>query len=206
MLIAIPAMDTVKTDFMLSLLALRKPEGSHIAVMQNSLVHTARNHLVWEAISGGNDYILWIDSDMVFQPDLAERLLKDAEQGMDYVSALCFRRQLPTGPTVYKSIVWDGLNHDAVEYSDYPKDTLFECGGTGMAAVLTKTEIYKTVMDKFEIAPFEPLPRLGEDFSLCYRLKECGIRMYCDSRIKVGHIGNLIYNEDIYKVCGTGNF
>lgn len=204
-LIAIPAMSTVPTDFLTSILGLYKPEGTHVAVLQNSLVHSARNQLVWEAIKAEDDYILWIDSDMVFAPDMAIRLLKDAEEGRDYVTALCFARALPTVPCIAKSLVWskadDGIvTHEAEIYEDYPQNRVFEIAASGAAACLVRTDLYKRVIEEFRTGPYEPLPQFGEDYSFCWRLNQMGIKMYCDSSVKLGHIYQYTITENAYLI------
>ena len=36
----------------------------------------------------------------------------------------------------------------------------------------------------------------GEDLAFCLRVKDLGKKVYCDSRIKVGHIGYKTFGED----------
>ena len=78
-MIAVPCMDTVQTFFMTSLLSLRKPEGTEVAVASCSLVYEARHNLAMKAIKDGFDRVLWLDSDMRFDPDLMERLGADLD-------------------------------------------------------------------------------------------------------------------------------
>lgn len=198
-LIAIPAMDSVKTEFCGSLVAMQKPKDSEILIMQGSLVHAARNQAVWKAIKEGFDAIMWIDSDMTFRPDAAERLVADAERGYAYISALCFSRKLPTAPVIYRGIQWTETDSDAFSYHEYPKNSIFEIAASGAAFCIVKTDLYKAVMDAFHTGPYEPLPRFGEDLSFCWRLKECGIRMYCDSSVRIGHVGTLVYDESVWE-------
>ena len=73
-LVAIPCMDMVQTSFMKSLLRLMSVDETQISFRVSSLVYNSRNQLAAEAISQGYDRILFLDSDMVFQPDLLIRL------------------------------------------------------------------------------------------------------------------------------------
>lgn len=204
-LIALPMNGQVDCDFFSSFLGMRRVGKCKISMMIDSLVYNARNTLVASAIDGKHDYILWIDSDMVFAPDLLERLLQDAEENnLDYVSALCFKRVMPTAPVILSDLHWSQddkgfINRGCTVMKDYPKDSLFEVAGTGSAALLVRTSIYTEVVKTFGIAPYEPLPAMGEDYSFCWRLKECGIKMWCDSRVKVGHIGKKIYDESVWE-------
>ena len=202
-LIAIPCMDMVPVGFFTSMLNLRKPEGTSYAPLSNCLIYDSRNTFVANAIDGGFDRILWLDSDMVFPPDLLERLSVDMDEtGAEFVTALYFKRRMPTGPVIYKELVYERredetLNVKAEPYTDYPKDTLFEIAGSGFGAVMTSTGLLKRVWDTYG-PPFDPMTQIGEDLACCWRIGQMGVKMYCDSRINVGHIGQFIFDERVY--------
>ena len=79
-MIAVPCMDMVHTFFFTSMLSMRKPEGTELAVASCSLIYEARHNLAVKAINDGFDRVLWMDSDMNFGPDLMERLEADLDQ------------------------------------------------------------------------------------------------------------------------------
>ena len=56
----------------------------------------------------------------------------------------------------------------------------------------------KDVAEKFKLAPFDPLPFLGEDYFFCWKAKQLGYKLWCDSRIKVGHVGEYVYDEEAW--------
>lgn len=198
-LIAIPTMATMPIQFFTSFLGLEKIEGTKVAIESGSLVYMARSNLTAKALDGNFDYIFWLDSDMTFEPNVLKRLVHDAEYyGLDCVTGICFKRSFPTYPTILKELSWDDGANIAEPYKDYPKDELFDIAGCGLACCLVKVDALKAVMDKYQCSPFEPLPGLGEDYSFCYRLAGCGIRMMCDSRVKFGHVGSFIFNESVY--------
>ena len=89
-LVAVPCLDMVQTSFMNSLLRLMSVDETQISFRVSSLVYDSRNLLAGEAVSQGYDRILFLDSDMVFQPDLLIRLSKDLDEGRDYVCGLFF--------------------------------------------------------------------------------------------------------------------
>lgn len=197
-LIAVPALSMVHTDFLQSMLALDKPD-SQLMIKQNSLVFDARNSIAWTATQNGFDRVLWLDSDMVFNDDLLNRLNADMdENGLDYVSAFFTTRSAPVRPCVYKSLTWEQegphVNAHAEPYVDHP-DGLFDIAGSGLGAVLMKVELLEAVVEAFG-APFYPLPYLGEDLSFCWRVGRLGRRMVCDGGISVGHIGTHTYSEE----------
>ena len=203
-LIAIPCMDTVPVDFMTSLINLRKGADTSYAVQPNSLIYDSRNGLSAKALMNGYDRVLWLDSDMVFDADLLERLSVDMEkQNLDYVCGLFFMRHIPTGPCVYSDIIYraeeDHLHSEAVQVKEYPPDRIFEIKGSGFGAVLMKTEVLKDVWEHYG-PPFDPMTQLGEDLSFCWRVSQLGHRMWCDPGIKVGHCGQYVYSEKDYKI------
>lgn len=209
LLIAVPCLDSVDTDFMTSMISLRKPEGTRFAVMKNSMIYDSRNSIASKAIVSETsedpadryDRVLWIDSDMVFNPDLISRLNADMDTGLDYVCGLCFVRKLPTYPVVYSEIKYwidqDGPHAEAVKMPDYPKNQLFRIAGSGFGCVMTSTKLLKDVWDHFG-PPFDPMSHMGEDLTFCYHANQLGYEMYCDSRVKVGHVGSFTYDENVY--------
>ena len=196
-------MDTVPVDFMTSLVNLRKPSGTSYAVQANSMIYDSRNSLTAKALVNGYDRVLWLDSDMMFEPDLLEKLSEDMDMGLDFVTALCVKRHKPSGPCIYQNIVYEmentAIHAEAVPYTEYPRNSLFVVKGAGFGAVLTKSELLKDVWEHYG-PPFDPMTQMGEDLSFCMRAKEFG-EIYCDSRIKVGHIGQKVYSEEGYARC-----
>ena len=203
-LICVPTMSTVPVEFLSSFTGLRRVGESHVLMTRDTLVYSARNSLALTAVQREYDWLLWLDSDMVFEPDLLERLLAEAEEkNLDVLSGLYFKRTSPTEPVILKKLDWrvnaeGAVEREAEAYLDYPRDALFEVEGAGTGCLLTRVGIYRKVMERFGITPFQPLPNLGEDYSFCWRLKQLGIKMHCDSRIKLGHAGTWIYDEVMF--------
>ena len=202
-LIAVPCQAKVDLDFMTSMLTLERLPDTHYSFMMGSLVYDSRNSFAVNAIQHGYDRLLFIDSDMVFQPDALRRLSADMDTGLDYVSGLCFSRQPPIKPMVYKRVdikkAEDGTEmQDTEHYFDYPENALFRIQGSGTGCVMISVPLIRAVWDQFG-PPFMPLPTMGEDLAFCYRVNQLHVPMYCDSSVKLGHIGQAVYNEDLYK-------
>lgn len=206
MMIAVPCMATVPTQFLSCMLDLRAICPTRYVNTTNTLVYDARNDLALNAMAGGYDRIMWIDSDMKFQPDLIERLSKRIDDGADLACGLFFTRHIPTEPVIYKSIVQDrtpdGIDYIRTEkFLDYPKDDVFRIAGCGFGAVMTTTDLIRRVYERFGL-PFFPLPSIGEDIAFCWRANQLGAVMVCDSSVRVGHIGYTEYNESLYEMLG----
>ena len=206
-LIAIPCMDTVPTTFLRAMLALQRAPGSvQYAISCSSLIYTARNKLLEQAVEGDYDRILWFDSDMDMPPDTMLRLVADMDEGKELVSGLYFKRRAPIEPVIYENV---GYYHDtmsdgsqqvtpvAITMADYPRDSMFEIEACGFGCVMHTVDLAKRIMEKFG-APFSPILGFGEDLSFCKRAKEVGATLWCDSRIKLGHIAMGTITEETY--------
>ena len=202
-LIAIPCMDMVHTVFLKSLLGMKRIGASAFSISASSLVYDARNGLAKQAVTEGFDRILWLDSDMDFSPDLMERLSADLDEGREFVSGLYFTRKAPIKPNIFESC---GYFHDeekdevtplAVNYFKYPKDSIFPIAACGFGGVMMTTDLVKRVGEKFGL-PFSPILGFGEDLSFCSRARQLGVELYCDSRVKMGHVGLGTITEETY--------
>ena len=196
-LIAIPAMDMCPVPFAYSLATLRRDCPSRISVISGAAVHEARSVLAREALEEGCDRVLWLDSDMSFADDLMIRLGEDLDAGWDMVCGIYFKRRLPVTPVIYRSI--EATTGKCEVYADYPRDSLFEIAGCGFGAVMMTTELLTRADAEFKTGPFTPLLKLSEDLSFCARAKSAGAKIGCDSRVKVGHVGQMIYSETMYR-------
>ena len=194
-MIAIPCMDMVHTLFMASMISLRKPEGTEVAIASCSLVYESRHTLALKAINEGFDRVLWLDSDMSFDPDLLERLSADLDQGLDFVCGLYFTRKNPVQPCVYEVCSQRKKKSGELipvseSFREIP-DGLFEIEGCGFGAAMMTTDLIRSAGH----LPFFPTDGFGEDLSFCRKVREAGKKLYCDSRIKVNHIGTSIISE-----------
>ena len=203
-MIAIPCMDMVHTMFFASMLSLRKPEGTEVAVASCSLIYEARHMLARRAINEGFDRVLWLDSDMSFKPDLLERLSADIDQGLDFVSGLYFTRKNPVNPCVYEichpTVNKKGETIPTVESFKVIPDALFEIEGCGFGAAMMTTNLIRSAGPM----PFFPTEGYGEDLTFCRKARATGARLWCDGRIKVDHIGTSMINESAWNKTRKG--
>ena len=201
--IAIPCMDMVHTIFLKSIMGLEKDGDTKFGLSCSSLVYDARNTLAKQAVTEGFDRILWLDSDMDFDHDLLKRLSADMDEGLEFVSGLYFKRKAPIKPVVYKELGYYHSDLDntvtpvAVCYEDYPKDQLFPIAGAGFGGCMMTVDLVKRVGDEFGL-PFSPIIGFGEDLSFCMRATQLGVQMYCDSRVKMGHVSLGTVSEEHY--------
>ena len=163
-----------------------------------SLIYKSRNDLADMAMKAGADYILWLDSDVVFPSTLMLDLMDDME-GRDIVTGVYHMRRPPFRPVLWKKLKMGIVPQDNEDenFDDYPKDGIFEVDGCGFGCVMMRASILQPIVDRFHDL-FAPLPGYGEDLSFCIRAKACGYKIHCDPKLQIGHKGSLIITEETF--------
>lgn len=193
LLIAIPSGDFMPVQFVRSLTALeRKLDRDGVnyeeCIIDGTLVYMARDKLAGKAVNEGFSHVLWLDSDMVFGPNLLEDLQMCKKP---FVSCVYHGRRPGYQSCIFKSI---DLKH-VERYEAYPREP-FEIEGCGFGAVLMETDMLKAVFNN-EKTCFTPLPNLGEDIAFCFRARGLGYKLYAEPNVQLGHVGHIvIYPED----------
>ena len=198
-MIAIPCMDTVQTEFAQSLMRMKLVGEVQHAFLACSLIYKSRNDLADMAMQSGADYVLWLDSDVVFPSTLMVDLMEDME-GRDIVTGIYHMRRPPFKPVIWKKCRM-GLvpaENESEDWDDYPKDGIFEIEGCGFGCVMMRTSILQPIVDRFHDL-FAPLPGYGEDLSFCIRAKACGFKIHADPNLQIGHKGSMIISDDTFE-------
>ncbi len=176
--------------FVQSLMSLVYPSNADvdINVIEGYQLPFARNRIVQNALQKEVDYLLFIDADMVFPPDLLLRLLK---HDVPFVNALAFRRIKPHYPCIFN---WDEKNKCYVTVPYF--GGLLEVDATGMPAVLIKIEIFKKM--KQPLYYYED-HLFSSDLTFCRNAKKLGYKILIDTDLKIGHLGEeVVITEDNY--------
>jgi hypothetical protein len=194
--ILVPTRDMVHTHFAFSLTQLIKTTSevmdTYLFFDSSSVLLNQREKLIEEAKLINSDYVLWLDSDMVFPSTTALRLL---EHNKDIVGCNYLKRTKPLKPVAYKSIGdWDSF------LPLMPQDELVEVEGVGMGCILMKTEIFKKLQKPY----FEFIYNkksddwMGEDFNLLSKLREKDYKVYIDTLLsmEIKHMGLYAYGTN----------
>lgn len=169
-------------------------KGWKLAMYQTDsvVIPKARNDCVAQAKKMNAEWLMFIDSDMVFEPNYVEMLL---EHDKDVVGGLCVKRVPPFNSTVYfrqsnkMYVPLDGADPSALKLN-----SLINVDGTGTAFLLVRMSVF----DKLE-QPYFAMPEgaeggvLGEDLYFCEKLDKAGVEMYVDTGVMVGHLGEYPY-------------
>ena len=206
-LIAVPCMDMVSARFAQSLATLKKVGKSAVSFYIGSLIYDSRNRLASTAIQMEADYILWLDSDMVFGSDILERMMKvlDEHPEIDVLSGLYFRRGHPFTPVLFSKLEVDANGQlEWADYNDIPDD-IFEVAGCGFGCVLMRTEMLLDIAAKEGGGVwFSPLANAGEDCAFCMRARENGYKIYCDPSVELGHMAYAPITRKFYEATRNG--
>lgn len=202
-LIAVPCMDQVPARFAHSLATLTSygVEDAQISVWFNigSLIYTSRNNIAKRAIMDEVDLVMWFDSDMIFNPDVLQRMLKHIDAGADMVTGIYYRRVPPYTPTIFEKMAIDEEKQAAVwtEFDEIPTEP-FEVDACGFGCVLMKTEVFISVFQQFGNM-FAPIGNVGEDIAFCWRARQCGYKILCDPTFDLGHVGSQVITREFFE-------
>ena len=152
----------------------------------------------WDAIEIADgaftyDWLIWIDSDTVWEPEVIERLIS---HNYDVVSAL-----VPTDSagTLGAMKLTENLTPQQLTW----KDTMlegepFQVDGVGFGMVAIKYGVFEgTPRPWFTIrrARINGVPfsvNYGEDYSVCLNIKDAGFLIWLDPLAKVQHIKSIM--------------
>lgn len=191
-------MDQVPVPFCQSLALLQKVGDCALAMKAGALIYASRDDLAVKAAQMEADYVLWLDSDMRFDPDLLVRLFDTLKKNdLDIVTGLYFRRVPPYSAVLFDKLEMDGEKCEWSEFKDVPEG-LFEVGGCGFGCVLMKTDVFFDVQGKFG-KMFTPIGGTGEDLAFCWRARQCGYKIVCDPSIVCGHVGYAVIDDKFAK-------
>lgn len=183
LLIAIPCYDTAEAEFLkcFSDLIVRLAKDGYnfeVKVISGTLVYLAREELAHYAVRNGFSHVLWLDSDMVFEPDILDRMLA---HGKPFVSAAFRSRHGKYYCCFSKDIV-------SCQLLDEMPTEPFWAEACGFAGALIETRILQAVRHRYGTC-FDANIKLGEDFEFCRKALTVGHRVYVDPNIKMGHVG-----------------
>lgn len=179
--VGIPCSDTGRySAFSESLANLRLPEGTNVQFAVGTWRHYARNQLAVWTLEEGADWLLMIDDDMVFAPDLIDRLLA---HDVDIVGALCLQRAEPYLPFCFDSDD-DGIL-EPLDLRTYPLDGgLAEVAAVGTGAMLIRSSVFHRIPQPW----FTITEDSGEDILFCRAARAHGVPIHVDLSTPVGHM------------------
>jgi hypothetical protein len=198
--VCIPSGDTWKAKtakcvaLMFSYFALHRVKGAasqkmSLISMQSSMLSFSRELSTKKALQAEATHVLFIDSDMTFPMNTANRLL---EHKKDFVAANCTTRQKPV-ETVAHSLKGERLDSRG-------KHGLEEVQHVGLAVTLVRTSVIKALRPPLFLMDWIPELQAycGEDVYFCQKLVAKEVKLFVDHDLSVNvhHVGSYSYGHD----------
>lgn len=179
----------------------------------------ARNKLVAKFLdeNPAADWLLFIDSDMYFEPDLIDGLLANASPDRaPVVGALCFG--INDGvlfPTIYNLAQDEGRILTVRHQGSIPPDTMLQVAATGAACLLIHRSVLEAIRERgfnrtfpwFQETELSGRP-CGEDITFCLRAGQLGYPVHVFTAVEAKHHKSTILDLATYErqVTGSGDF
>ena len=159
-----------------------------LAIRTKAEQFRARQSIVDEGIRAGADWLLFLDDDMIVNPQvtlnptsdysLIEKLIA---HNKDIVGALYFQRTGGCAPVAMTAVGEHGYRFLR---DDELTGGLQEVDVAGGGALLIRMKVF----DRLPHPYFAPEHKYGTDVQLCRAAKQIGIKTYLDSSIELGHV------------------
>jgi hypothetical protein len=172
---------------------------NYVAIESSANIAKARNRLVDEFLTNHTecDWLWFVDTDMVFDPDTMHRMVARAVQwDVKILGALCV---IITADGPIPTLFIDDPATVTQVMLDWPEGTVQQVAATGTGCLL----IHRSVLEQmqadaggsrnawfgFDVLTSETGTEwaLGEDVSFCLRARRSGFDIYVDTTCHVGH-------------------
>ena len=183
---------TIPTPFLKSYAEMIQYNGKHLGpihyMSSTSSFHAqARNEIV-DQMKG--DWVLMLDTDATFGPDILHRMLKRMEtHDLDVLVGMYQFKNYPHSPVLFS---WNerGLPKKIQGYQarEYDQFNYFPVDVAGAGCLLIRDRVITRMLTELKENQFDILPPLGEDFSFFNRLKRLDIQAVCDPAIRLEHL------------------
>lgn len=133
------------------------------------------------------EWLLMLDTDHRFQPDLLIRLLNEMElSGAEVVSGLYLNKHKASGhaPVALVSDERGGL----VNLSSWPRGTRhLKVACVGGGCLLIKRSVFRKLQKHYNDKPFDLVGNLSEDYSFCKKCTDIGIDIVLCPQVESHH-------------------
>ena len=189
-LLGMPSVGSIPSKTVISLLATVERGKVEPMIVSGSLVYDSRDAIAQYAVDNGYDYVLYVDSDMVFDADDLRRLL--AHQ-VGICSGLYVTRAGERKNVAYSKIITRRrFPYRAPKLINDNLSTGFgSVSAVGFGFCLIKCSVLKCMLKHYK-SLFEPSWGVGEDIAFCIRARRLGFKTFIDRDVKLGHIGEVI--------------
>jgi cephalosporin hydroxylase len=177
---------------------------------------TARNFAVKLFLEKtSHEWLMWIDTDMGFEPDAIHCLLRAADPvNAPIVGGLCFAQygqeydgkggySFRVVPTMYRiGTTAEGMARFCF-YGDYPADEVTEVAATGSAFILIHRSVLEGIKAKYGEVWYSQViddagDIIGEDMIFCTRARAIGKKIFVHTGVATTHHKSVWLSEQDY--------
>lgn len=199
-LLGMPCMGSIPYE---TVQCLTQTRNCDIHLEALSLVDIARERICDLAIANKYEYLLFVDSDMVWTNRHIEKLLAADKE---IVTGLAFMRKPPYFPCVFKTMRLGEAGEKLEKLLDETmwEDGLQEIEGCGLAFCLIRVEALKDIR-KYNTTLFRQFAGYGEDLSFAIRARRAKHKLWCDPSVTIGHLTTEIVLPEHYLAWKEGH-
>jgi cellulose synthase/poly-beta-1,6-N-acetylglucosamine synthase-like glycosyltransferase len=152
-----------------------------------ALIDRARETLARLALQDGADYLLIIDADQTYPPDMVKRLAAHMDDQHQVVSGVTAWKGT-TMPMVFKPSEQKVIEIDMDFQINRGLVKAYWVGGGG---ILVAREVFEKIGEPYFMREWDQRREVevGEDVAFMRRLKAKGIDVWCDTDLHYGHLG-----------------
>lgn len=186
-LVAVPTFENICPETFKSIYQMKKPDGVKVDFdfIKGYDCAKARNEIAKKAVGGVYDYVLMVDSDMIVQEDILERML---EYPTDIVLGIA---PVKNTKTKLVEIVKSGNKsfNERFTAPELPDEPRFAVRGGGMSCAMIRTSVFKVLKYPwFNYEVYENGSCLSEDYYFCWKARQAGLNIEADTRVRTGHL------------------
>lgn len=186
--VCVPANDSARYHFFtFSLTSLVAPVNTQIRSALGSDRIRGRNRLVTESLAAGAEWVMFLDDDHAFGPNLLSRLLSHDKP---IVASLYLQRQFPFRPIAYTHREDDDKTYRPLFLHDYPPNTgLVEVRAAGTGGMLIRSEVFRELVQQglCDDGVWFKDGEASEDLTFCEKAGEAGFPIFVDLQARLGH-------------------
>jgi GT2 family glycosyltransferase len=177
--------------------------GGYIKVNPGPLVALGRNLLTSQFLAREQEWLMMVDTDIVFSKNAVSRLLASADpverpimSGLYYI----FEKGHKV-PAAYANVADDPGDINLVPYDPPDEDIVAQAFAVGAGFLLVHRSVFEKIKDMSEGQPswFREIVvdgrDFGEDMSFCLRANVAGSPIHVNTGVRVGHIKSAMLGE-----------
>jgi len=159
-------------------------EHIHFDRAKFSLHDFARHELI-SRMEG--DWIVMLDTDVTFEPDVVARLVATADRyQVDVLSGIYCHKAPPHFPVLF---IWNPETKQKEVIAAWDRTSeIFEFDWGGGGCLFVRRGVFNRIAAELHENPFDRIGIKGEDHSFFTRLQKLGIQAYCAWQIEAEHL------------------